>query len=159
MDALGHDDLPGRPHVGQVVHRFHVVHENRIVAPGQPFHQLGHLHPRPDLLGRGQPVIPTAVVGELESCLLLSAGLHHVVQRDGHPVHLQGLKGELRPLSGVDDHVGDQNLQSLDLLLGLGDLAVKVGLFPLNGLPGRGQLRRAPLKLILAGQQAVIFLL
>ena len=57
MDALCQDHLTGRTDVAEIVHRFHVVEEYRVITACEPLHQFGHLRACPDLLRKREPVI------------------------------------------------------------------------------------------------------
>ena len=131
----------------------------RKIPPGEPFHQLGNLYARPDLLGQGQPVIAPPGVGELEGALDLASGLHHVVEGNLHTVHLQSGKQHLRPLGNVLRGVGNLLFHRRNLLIGLPDLPVNVLRRHSHSLSRRRQLRRTLTQFLPALLQAVKLLL
>ena len=69
MDAFGQDHLAGRTDVAEIVHRFHVVEEHRIIVASEPLHKLRHFRASPDLLREREPVLAAAVVGKAEHVL------------------------------------------------------------------------------------------
>ena len=72
-DTFCHDDLSGGPYIGKVIYRLHVIDKHGVIPPGQPLHQLRDLHAGPDLLRKGEPIVPAAAILEFEAAASVPA--------------------------------------------------------------------------------------